>query len=120
MIPEITLQGLADVQRLFGRLDASQLAYAHMTAINDVAFKVKRAEQDEMRRVFDKPTPWLIRQVAVRKATKAELTAVIGTPEGIRDIQGQTVGFARASSGVFERLLSPHIEGGPKVRRGAS
>ena len=86
-----------------------------MLAINDVAFKVKRAEQDEMQRVFNSPIhPWLLRQIAVRKATKQDITAVIGTPEGLRDIRGNPSGFARTSSGVFERILTPHIEGGSR------
>lgn len=114
----LSLEGIAGAQRAFEALAKEQLPYAQMTAINDVAFKVKRAEQDEMRRVFDKPTPWLIRQVAVRKATKTDLTAVIGTPEGIQDARGQAAGFGRSSSGVFERILSPHISGGQRAAKG--
>lgn len=112
---EIDVRGMRDVQRLFSGLAQEQIPYAQMIAINEVAFKVKRAEQDEMQRVFSSPIhPWILRQIAVRKASKQTLTAVIGTPEGLRDIRGNPSGFARTSSGVFERILSPHIEGGSR------
>lgn len=112
---DITIQGIQEAQRFFNQLSADQLPYAQMVTINDVAFKVKAAEQAEMRRVFNSPIhPWLLRQIAVRKATKQDLTAVVGTPEGVRDVYGNNAGFARSSSGVFDRILTPHIAGGTR------
>lgn len=87
------------------------------TAINTVAFEVMRAEKAAMLAAFDRPTPWLIRQLTVKPATKQDMTAVIGTPEGIRDARGRVAGFGRSSSGVFERVLEPHIEGGTRLSK---
>ncbi len=111
----IDARGFQGLEAVFSSLSREQLPYALKTAINNVAFEVMRAEKAAMLAAFDRPTPWLVRQVAVKPATKQDLTAVIGTPEGIRDIHGRNVGFGRSSSGVFERVLEPHIEGGVRL-----
>ena len=116
----IDIRGMTDVQRQLRNLAEEQMPYAIATAVNTTAFKVKDALQQEMQSVFDRPTPWLIRQVAVAKATKETLTAVVGTPEGIKDAQGNNAGFSRVtSSGVFERVLSPNIDGGSRRLKAA-
>lgn len=115
---EIDIRGMAAVNAALSGI-SRQLPFVMATAINTTAFKVKEALQAEMRSVFDRPTPWLIRQVAVAKATKQTLTAVVGTPEGVKDAQGRNAGFSRSSSGVFERILVPHIEGGNRRLRAA-
>jgi hypothetical protein len=116
----IDVRGLPELQAALRNLASEQMPFAMMTAINTTAFKVKAALQQEMRSVFDRPTPWLIRQVAVAKATKQNLTAIVGTPEGIKDQYGNNAGFSRAtSSGVFERVLSPNIVGGSRRLKAA-
>ena len=115
----IDVRGMDSVQAALSHLATDQIPYATMTAINTVAFRVKNALQAEMRSVFDRPTPWLLKQVTVRKATKQSLTAVVGTLEGIQDEQGAPMGFSRGSSGVFERYLAPHVEGGARRLRPA-
>ena len=94
----IDVRGMDSVQAALSHLATDQIPYATMTAINTVAFRVKNALQAEMRSVFDRPTPWLLKQVTVRKATKQSLTAVVGTLEGIQDEQGAPMGFSRGSS----------------------
>ena len=113
------VRGMPEVQAALRNLAVEQLPFALATAMNTTAFKVKDALQAEMRSVFDRPTPWLIRQVAVAKATKQNLTAVVGTPEGVKDAQGNNAGFSRTSSGVFERVLSPNIVGGSRRLKAA-
>lgn len=116
----LDIRGLPEVQRMLRNLATEQMPFAVSTALNTVAFKAKDAIQAEMKTVFDRPTPWTIRQVAVAKATKKNLTAIIGTPEGIKDAQGRNAGFSRTtSSGVYERILTPHIEGGKRLARPA-
>lgn len=110
----VDIRGLESIQRQLQSLSQDQLPYAMMTAINKTAFKTKNAIQDKMKTVFDRPTPWLIRQVAVKKATKQTLTAIVGTPEGIKDVYGKNAGYSTVSSGVFERILIPHIIGGSR------
>lgn len=116
----VDVRGMDAVQAALRNLASDQIPYAMMTAINTTAFKVKNALQAEMQSVFDRPTPWLIKQVAVAKATKQSLTAIVGTPEGIKDVYGNNAGFSRTgSSGAFERYIAPHIEGGDRLPRNA-
>lgn len=116
----LDIRNLDEVQRQLRNLAQEQLPYAMMTAINTTAFKVKSALQAEMRTVFDRPTPWIINQVAVAKATKDNLTAVVGTPEGVKDATGKGMGFSRTtSSGVYERIIAPHVVGGSREQRAA-
>lgn len=113
----LDIRGLPEIQQALRNLAEEQMPYAMMTAINTTAFKVKNALQAEMKSVFDRPTPWLIRQVAVAKATKQNLTAIVGTPEGIKDQYGKNAGFSRSSSGVYERIIDPHVSGGSRRLR---
>lgn len=114
----VDVRGLPEVQRALRNLASDQIPYAMMTALNTTAFKVRGALQQEMQTVLDRPTPWLLRQVAVAKATKQNLTAIVGTPEGIKDQYGRNAGFSRVtSSGVYERIISPHVDGGPRRLR---
>lgn len=76
-----------------------QARYAAMRALNDTAFAIKKAEEAEIDRVFDKPTPFTRRAVAVRKATKLDLTAEV---------------FLRPAQA---RYLREHIEGGPRRQK---
>ena len=117
---KLDIRGLPEVRSALNNLAQEQIPFAMMVAINNTAFKVRAALQDEMKSVFDRPTPWLIRQVAVAKATKTSLTAVVGTPEGIQDMYGNPTGFSRtSSSGVYERIISPHVVGGGRDMRPA-
>ena len=56
---------------------ARQLPFAVAGAINDVAFKVQRAERDAMSAVFKHPRPFTAKSVFVEKATRASLAATI-------------------------------------------
>jgi len=111
----VDARGFPEIERFFASLSREQIPFAMKTSINTTAFEVMRAEKVAILGAFDRPTPWVVRQVAVRPATKQDLTAIIGTPEGIRDAKGRGVGFGRSSSGVFERVLEPHIEGGTRL-----
>lgn len=51
---------------------------ATVTALNWTAFDAREDLQDEMRRVFDNPTPWTINSVFVKKARPRKITATIG------------------------------------------
>lgn len=74
----VDARGIEEVQRRLESLAREQIPYATMLAINETAFAVRGAVQDEMKRVFDRPKPWTINQVRVRKATKTKLVAVVG------------------------------------------
>lgn len=115
----IDVRGLPEMQKRLHSLAAGQIPYATMIALNNTAFAVRAKLQDTMRSVFDRPTPWLLNQVTVSKATKDHLTAVVGTLEGKQTATGKNAGFTRFSSGVYERVLAPHIQGGTRELRKA-
>ncbi|MBF0305175.1 MAG: hypothetical protein HQL41_05955 [Alphaproteobacteria bacterium] len=54
-----------------------QARFATVLALTRVAKKAQAASQDEMRRVFDRPTPYTMRSLAVRPATKTDLEAEV-------------------------------------------
>src|ERR1035441_633525 len=52
-----------------------QLPFATAKALTRTAQLIKAAEVDEMRRVFDRPTPWTLNSVFITPATKDNLIA---------------------------------------------
>lgn len=95
------------VTRELGRV-ARNMSLNISKALNDAAFATRAAEQGEMRRVFDRPTPFVLNQVFVQKSTAKNLVAQVGHT----DRQG-------ASPTRWDRTLSPHIEGGDRRLKGS-
>jgi len=54
-----------------------QIPFAISLAINKTAQSVKRAEYDEMRRVFDRPTPFTLNSLFMAPSTKRKLEASV-------------------------------------------
>lgn len=54
---------------------ASQVPFALSVAINASAEKAKELVKAEMPRVFDRPTPWVLNSLRVKRSTKTNLTA---------------------------------------------
>ncbi|MPS93352.1 MAG: hypothetical protein E2583_06635 [Comamonas sp.] len=67
----------AEVLRQIRGLTGPQAAKAYAKALNDTGFEVRRAMQDEMRAVFDRPTDYILRSPFVRMATAAKLSVTI-------------------------------------------
>ncbi len=67
----------AEVLRQIRGLTGPQAAKAYAKALNDTGFQVRRAMQDEMRAVFDRPTDYILRSPFVRMATAAKLSVTI-------------------------------------------
>lgn len=66
-----------DVKALNKRLDAfaaKQLPFATAQAINATLKIAQEAERDNMRRMLDRPTPFTVNSVAVKRADKRSLT----------------------------------------------
>ncbi|WP_246797466.1 hypothetical protein [Burkholderia perseverans] len=55
-----------------------QLPFAASVALNKTANVAKQALADEMCDVFDRPTPYTLRSLRVRRATKRQLVARVG------------------------------------------
>lgn len=67
----------AELLRQIHGLTGPQAAKAYAKALNDTGFEIRRAMQDEMRAVFDRPTDYILRSPFVRMATAAKLSVTI-------------------------------------------
>lgn len=84
-----------------------QAAFAAAVALTRSAQDVRKAEYAEMQHVFDRPTPYTMRSLFVKPATKQRLEAKVWVKDD------------RAGSGTpAERYLLPQIEGGPRGMKG--
>ena len=77
----------------------SQVPFALSVAINKSAEKAQRAVQAEMPRVFDRPTPWVINSLRLKRSTKTNLTASIDFKD-------------RNSVESSRTMIEPHVYGG--------
>ncbi|MEP5730377.1 MAG: hypothetical protein ABJL67_13530 [Sulfitobacter sp.] len=66
------------LERILSDVARKQLPFAMMMAINDTGADVKRAEERQLDRKFDRPTPFTKRGVYLRRANKSGLTAIVG------------------------------------------
>lgn len=65
------------LERKLDTLVRKQLPFARAQAVNAVAERVRKAEQDNLRASFNAPSPFTVNSVAVRKATKANPVATV-------------------------------------------
>jgi hypothetical protein len=73
----IKVTGINEVQQQLGRM-GKQVPFAFSRALNETAKRVQKATYDEMRKKFDRPTPYALRSIAITRSTKANLTAIVG------------------------------------------
>lgn len=74
---ELRVENLRALGDVLAKLSGPQAQAAYAKAINDTAFHVRAAMQQEMRKVFDRPTDYILRSPFVRKATPTKLSASI-------------------------------------------
>jgi hypothetical protein len=99
---DLSVSGLDKVRTHIAALSGRQLDEAAAKALTDIAFQTRRAMQDEMRAVFDRPTPYVLSSVIVRPATPERLEAhILPTYGGAKGIDPQ-------------RILTAQAEGGPR------
>ncbi|UNV89393.1 MULTISPECIES: hypothetical protein [unclassified Comamonas] len=72
-----SIKGLKPVQTLMDRLSRSKVREASVKAVNDTGFEVRRAMQEEMRSVFDRPTDYILRSPMLKRATVDKPMATI-------------------------------------------
>ncbi len=60
------------------RMERKQIPFAASQALNDTAWDARRAVQIQLPRKLDRPTPWTIRGVRVKKSNKRKLAAYVG------------------------------------------
>lgn len=74
----VKVEGLDRVRKELAKLSGPAMRQATADALNDAAYDVRRRYREEMRRVFDRPTPYIIKHVDITKATPDNLQATIG------------------------------------------
>lgn len=104
----IGVTGLDQATReLAERFSARRLSAIAATAATRVANEIRVEVQDEMKRVFDRPTPYTLRSVRVKAATASNPVAevFISEQKAPRDPSPAVV-------------LEPQVEGGPRGTKG--
>lgn len=91
-------EGLAELTQIEQR----QIPFATAVALTETAKLIKSAVEDDMRSVFDRPTPYTMNALRLVPATKQKLEARVW-------IKGEADGAAPAT-----RWLTPEVYGGPR------
>lgn len=96
----IQITGLDKIQKQLRGLSNSQIKDAAAKALNDTAFKVRKAMQDDFTKSFDRLTPYIKNSVRVKQATPDKLVATIA-PDIVVDkgVDPQSVLRAQAMGG---------------------
>ena len=98
---DLQIRGLDKVRQQLARLSGSQFRDAAAQAVNDTAFTVRKAMQDEMRAVFDRPTPHLLSSVQFQRATtESPRTDIKPTYQGGKGIDPQKYLIAQVDGGT--------------------
>lgn len=66
------------VKRYLSDLERNQLPFATAAALTRTAKRVQNELLEEMKREFDRPTPWTLRSTFIAPATKRKLEATVG------------------------------------------
>ncbi len=68
---------IKEVTRYLDRIQKKQIPFATKNTLNTLAFDSQRIIRKEIKRVFDRPTPYTQKATKVRKATKQKLWAEV-------------------------------------------
>lgn len=97
---------LAQLPNLYIDVDR-QARYATSLALNKTAELVRQAINKEMVSSFDRPTPYTLRALRVRRASRDELTAHVDFKDG----------GAAGKGTPADRYLGPQVYGGPRSKK---
>ncbi len=96
----VQVQGIDEVIRAFGALGERQAPYAMARTLTDTAKLDRVALKDEMRTVFDRPTPYTLNSTRFNMATVDNLESVVY--------------FKELSATTRQHYLEPQVEGGSR------
>ena len=68
---------LKEIERKLTRFAAQQVPFAAAQALNAIAKQVQVAEDQNLKKVLDNPTPFTLRSIGVRGANRANQTAIV-------------------------------------------
>lgn len=91
-----------DVARYFSQAQREGIPFAAIVAMTRTAQAVKQVQVSELRRVFDRPTPYTLNALFVSPATKRRPVALVG----FKDFSGKGT--------PAWKYLGPQVEGGPR------
>lgn len=97
---KVEASGLEKVDRVIASLSGPQMDKAYVDALNDVGFKLRPIYQNEMREVFDKPTPYITNSVLVNRAREDRLYVEVGpTYMGGKGVDPKNILAAQVAGG---------------------
>ena len=99
---KLEIQGLEKVQEQLKRLSQTGIKQAAAKALNDTAFKARKAIQDQMKSVFHEPTPYILKTIQFKSATPDALEVTVQPTY----MGGKTVDP--------QKILRAEAEGGPR------
>ena len=103
---KFTVKGNLDkILKDLKKLEPANMQRIGVLALNKTAFEVRDALKKEMQTVFDRPRPFTINSLYVKKATPDKLTAYVG----IKDFAAKGTAAAQ--------YLSAQINGGGRVHK---
>lgn len=120
----ISVEAQEFIQHL-GHLYKRQINFATSQALNITADEIKAALQFEMKDSFDRPTPYALRGIRIRRSTKTDLTAEVSLQDsGGRNRPSQFLrpeikGGSRGLKGFEQRIGGKYTVPGKDVRRDA-
>lgn len=74
---KVQTNGLLELKAKLAGMADKQVAFATSRALNVAAYAATQAVGKEMAKVFDRPTPWVLKSVRYTKADKRNLTATV-------------------------------------------
>lgn len=92
---------VAELTDKLGKFAYQQMPYAASVALNKTAEDVQRHEVRAMRDVFDRPTPYILNSVVIKRSTKQNLRAEIGLKD-------------RGAGVPATKYLAAHMGGGSR------
>lgn len=102
---KVQSRGLADGLAELTEIEQRQIPFATALALTETAKLIKSSIEDEMRAVFDRPTPFTMNALRLIPATKQKLEARVW-------IKDEADGAAPAT-----RWLTPEVYGGPRNKK---
>jgi len=100
----VTVQGIDEVREQFKHLLPSQIRFSALVATDRMAEQTQSRMYAEMHRVFDRPTPYTMNALKIKRPSMQDMTA--------------EVGFKESWAARSTRYLNPQVEGGtrpPKI-----
>lgn len=105
----VKIEGLDELKRKVADMHQRQVPFAASRSINEMAKRVEGKTYDELRKL-DRPTPYTMRALAIKRSTKRDLTAIVG-------IKGSAPGLGYDAPGKgtpWERALGHHFDSGAR------